>query len=108
MATQFYCADSSQNWPADCPSVNPLWGDFITTIMEDDEEFVIEVRNLDDNSTIKYSAGKAADIPYDSIVRNEELTGSIWASYWSEVKQIEEEMWDAVQSGSLEKLVEIF
>jgi len=69
---------------------------------------VIQVKNLDDDSIILYSAGDTADIPYDSIARNEEVCGSIWASYWSEVKQIEEEMWDAVQSGSLEKLMEIF
>ena len=68
---------------------------------------MIEVKNLDDNSTILYSAGDTPDIPYDSIARNEEVYGSIWASYWSEVKQVEEEMWDAVQSGSLEKLLEI-
>lgn len=44
---------------------------------------MIEVKNLDDNSTIMYSAGETADIPYHSIARNEELSGSIWASYWS-------------------------
>lgn len=53
-------------------------------------------------------SNKADDMPYTSIERNRELDGSIWASYWTEVKHIEDEMWDSVQSGNFEKLHEIF
>lgn len=69
-----------------------------------DEEVTLVIKNLDDNTSVVFNS-KTADTEYTQIGNNR--SESVWASYWSEVKQMEEEMWEAVQSNNLQRLKEI-